>query len=78
MAETGVSPKSSNTGRVDINDLLDQDEQDIRSSFNKDQVVDSGNKESGNTSEEESENDDTDEDSEGLQPRKKLGISIMP
>ena len=67
MAETGVSSsKSPETNQVDIDDLLDQDEQDLRNSSKKDRVVESGDNEPGNTGEEESENDsdNTDEDSE--------------
>ena len=61
MADTGASPKSLDTNPVDINDLLDQDERDLRTSSRKDDIVDDN--EPGNI-EEEVENDNTDEDSE--------------
>ena len=61
MADTGASPKSLDTNLVDINDLLDQDERDLRTSSRKDDIV--NDNEPGNI-EEEVENDNTDEDSE--------------
>lgn len=63
MAESGASsPELQETNQVDIDELLDQDEQDLRNSSMRGHLVDSSDDQPDHVGEEELEDNTDDED----------------